>query len=270
MLEKIIKDNRHQPEFYLRNQLKEYLQILILRYIYSSPKYKGLVFYGGTCLAQCYGLPRLSEDLDFVDLEKNIKLDELAKDIRQFLEKQDGLSLKTKIQKFRIYLKFPIMKELGLAKDRAESDYLIVKVEVFSGFDFCHNFTEELKPIFKFNHSILIKTFDLPTLMATKVRAVLYRKWEKTSKAGQTLARVKGRDFFDLLWFLQKKIEPNFQCLEEISNKRELKQELLKRIASIDGRSVAFDLKNFVADPDFADALGRNIKEILGSEIERW
>ncbi len=270
VLEKIIEENRDKPDFYVRNLLREYLQILVLHYIYSSEKYKELFFYGGTCLAHCHNLPRLSEDLDFVDVKKRVNINNLAEDTKLFLEKEVGIVPEIKVQKFRIYFKFPVLKSLGLVKDNAESDYLFVKVEIFSDFDFCNEFKEEFKPIFKFNYPILVKTFDLPTLMSTKVRAVLYRKWEKTSKAGETLIRAKGRDFFDLMWFLQKNIEPNFHCIEKIKNKKELKAELLKKIENVDERSVSLDLKNFVADSNFADNLGKNIKEILKKELESW
>ncbi len=270
ILEKIIEENRNKPDFYVRNLLREYLQILILRYIYSSEKYKQLFFYGGTCLAHCHDLPRLSEDLDFVDVDKEVDINELAKETKFFLEKEAGLVPEIKVQKFRIYFKFPILKDLGLAKDRSRSDQLFVKVEIFSAFDFCGQFEKEFKPVFKFDQSVLVKTFDLPTLMATKVRAVLYRRWAKTNKEGEALVQVKGRDFFDLMWFLQKKVEPNFHCLEAINTKAELKTELLKRIESIDEKSVALDLENFVADSNFANDLGKNIKSILKKELERW
>lgn len=270
ILEKIVEENRDKPDFYVRNLLREYLQILILHHIYSCEKYRELFFYGGTCLAHCHNLPRLSEDLDFVDTKREVDIYALAEDARLFLEKEAGLAPETKIQKFRVYFKFPVLKSLGLAKSKAESDHLFVRIEVFSDFDFCSGFKEEFKPIFKFNYPILVKTFDLPTLMSTKIRAVLYRKWEKTSKTGETLVRAKGRDFFDLIWFLQKNVEPNFHCIEKVKNKRELKEELLKRIESVDERSVSLDLKNFVADSNFADNLGKNVKEILKKELEKW
>ncbi len=199
ILKKIVEDNYDKPDFYVRNLLKEYLQILILSYIYSKKPYKELFFYGGTCLSHCYNLPRLSEDLGFVDVKKEVKIKDISKDIASFLEKKENLPLKLKVHGFHIYFKFPILKDLGLVKNKAESDYLFVKVEIFSDFNFCESFQEEFKTIFKYYHSVLVKTFDLPTLMATKVRAVLYRRWEKTGKDGEALATVKGRDFFDLM-----------------------------------------------------------------------
>ncbi len=269
-LKKIVEDNTDKPNFYVRNLLREYLQVLIISYIYSSKKYKKLFFYGGTCLAHCYNLPRLSEDLDFVDIKKEIDLNELAKDVVVFLSKEANISPISKVQKFRIYFKFPILEELGLAKEKVESNYLFVKVEVFSDFNFCLNFKEEFKPIFKFNQSVLVKTFDLETLMATKIRAVLYRKWEKTTKSGKTLIEVKGRDFFDLMWLIKNNIEPNLSCIEGVKSKKELKEVLLKIVDSADKRSIALDLKNFLADDDFALDIGENIKKILRDELERW
>ncbi len=268
ILKKIAEENSDKPDFYIRNLLKEYLQILILHYIYSSGEYKSLFFYGGTCLAQCYNLPRLSEDLDFVDVKKEIKIKKLAKDIEKFFKEQIKLPVEVKTQKFRIYFKFPILKELGFASSKSESDYLFVKVEIFSGFDFCADFKEAFIPIFKFNYSILIKTFDLPTLMATKIRAVLYRKWEQTNKKGDTLTKVKGRDFFDLMWFLQKGVEPNFNCLERISNKDELADILLEKIKKIDKKSIEYDLKNFISDQNFVADVSENIKNILEAIIK--
>ncbi|MBI3671778.1 nucleotidyl transferase AbiEii/AbiGii toxin family protein, partial [Candidatus Azambacteria bacterium] len=147
------------------------MQVLVLDYIYSNDKYSGLVFYGGTCLAHCFGLPRLSEDLDFVDTGNNIDLGELTNDLKNFFKEKTDLQAAFKMQKFRIYLKFPILNELGLSSGSgSESDVLILKLEVFNDLGFCEKYKTQIKPLFKYNRSILIKTFDLPTLMSTKIR----------------------------------------------------------------------------------------------------
>ncbi len=270
ILKKIVSDNYDKSDFYTRNLLREYLQIFILKYIYSSKDYKDLFFYGGTCLSQCYGIPRLSEDLDFVDTKKDINLDNLAKDVKSFFENNTDISPEIKIQKFRIYLKFPILKELGFVKDLSEPTHLFIKIEVFSDFDFCNKFKTEFKPIFKFNHSVLIKTFDIETLMATKVRAIMYRKWEKTSKDGKSLALVKGRDFFDLMWFLEKGIEPNLDCIEGVQTKEELKCILLEKVDNADSKSIEYDLKAFISDQDFVLNISSNIKDIIIKNLNNW
>jgi hypothetical protein len=269
----IIKDilAKHQdtPVFFKRNLIKEYLQVLVLDYIYSVPKYSSLVFYGGSSLVHCYGLPRLSEDLDFVDIKKEIDLDVLAKDLEKFFADKTDLRVVAKRQSFRVYLKFPILKELGIVDDNSsESDFLFLKVEISDKFDYCSAYEIETKPIFRFNRSVLVKTFDLPTLMATKIRAVLNRTWEKRDKTGETIITVKGRDYFDLMWYLEKGIKPNLGCIENNASIDELKNNILAIVEKIDERSITLDLENFISDQNFVKNLGKNIKDILTLQIK--
>ncbi|HFC10649.1 MAG TPA: hypothetical protein ENJ75_00410, partial [Candidatus Kaiserbacteria bacterium] len=172
IMKNILREHSGESELYRRTLLKEYMQILTLDFIYSNNRYKSLVFYGGACLAHCFGLPRLSEDLDFVDTDGSVDLDSLANDLKIFFKKKTNLPVIIRRQKFRIELKFPILRELGQS-GTSETDILILKIEVFSDFDFCKKYKTEINPLFKFNKSILMKTFDLPTLMSTKIRAVL-------------------------------------------------------------------------------------------------
>jgi len=250
-----------------RNLLKEYLQIVVLDYIYSHPAYSNLVFYGGSCLSHCFGLNRLSEDIDFIDIKKEINISQLAEDIKGYFNKNTDIKIKTSIQKFRIYLKFPVLKELNLAEP-SESDLLFLKVKVFKEFRSCKDYKIQFIPVMRFNKSIIIKTFDLSTLMATKIMAILHRKWEKTDKNGRTIIKVKGRDYFDLLWYLKKGIIPNIRCIEGIKTKEELKKKLLKIVEDIDQKSIQLDLEQFIESDAFIKSLSKNIKEILLPEIE--
>jgi hypothetical protein len=261
-LTKLIKDSASENKIFRRNLLKNYLQILVLDFIYADRKYSQLIFYGGSSLSHCYNMPRLSEDLDFVDLKKKIEIPKLAKDLEIHFKKNTDLEVKTVSQKFRIYLKFPLLRELGLA-GKSESDLLFLKIEIFKEFDFCADFKIETIPLFKFNRTVLVKTFDLPTLMATKIQAVLMRKWEKTDKSGKILATVKGRDYYDLLWYLEKGIMPNFECMKGITNKKELKEQLLAVIMKVDDRSIRIDLESLIDNPELVKNLSNNIIDIL-------
>lgn len=267
VLKNILAENIDKSAMYKRNLLKEYLQIYVLDYIYSSDKYKDLVFYGGSCLAQVYGLPRLSEDLDFVDIKKEVDINLLADDLSKFFSKKTDLNPEIKVQKFRIYLKFSILKEMNLSGG-AETDLLFLKIEIFKGFDFCNNYEFQIKPLFKLNKSLLVKTFDLPTLMSTKIRAVLFRKWEKTDKQGKILLNVKGRDYFDLMWYLEKGVKPNLKCIE-CENLKNLKNKLLENIKNVDDKSIQLDLENFIADNNFVKNLSKNIKDILLAGVDK-
>lgn len=266
-LKSLIDKSIAKNNLYKRNLLKEYLQIFVLNYIYANPKYNELVFYGGSCLAHCYNLPRLSEDLDFIDIKKEIKIAEFAKDIEEYFQKNTDLKIKTTIQKFRIYLKFPCLWELNIAK-KPESNLLFLKIEIFKEFDFCKKYKIKIIPSFRFNYPILIKTFDLPTLMATKIRAILLREWIRTDKKGKTIIKVKGRDYYDLMWYLKKGIKPNLDCVKIIKNKKDLKVKLLDKISKIDPRSIYLDLEALIDDKNFVEKLSKNIKNILKTSIE--
>ncbi len=266
ILASIVNETPSKNNLFKRNLLKEYLQVVVLDFIYSQKDYSQLLFYGGSALAQCFDLQRLSEDLDFIDEKKNVSIIELAKDLEEYFSKRTDLKVKTTVQKFRIYLKFPILRELGLSS-KSETDDLFLKIEVYTDFDFCAKYSTDIRPIFKFNRSVLINTLDISTLMATKIRAILFRKWEKTDKQGKTLIKVKGRDYFDLLWYLQKGIVPNISCIEGIKDMKELKEKLLAMVADVDSQSIQLDLEALISSPGFASNVSRNMKAILEREI---
>lgn len=267
IIKNLLNENKDAADIFKRNVIKEYLQVLSLGFIYSNPKYQDLIFYGGSCLKHCYGLDRLSEDLDFVDIKKEVDIKKLADDMKKYFEKELDLEIKTKIQKFRIYLKFPILFKLDIAK-MGDSDFLFLKVEIFKGCDFCKNPKTQILPLFKYGKSVLIKTFDLPTLMATKIGAVLYRKWEQSDKEGNVLIKVKGRDYFDLMWYLNKGILPDMACIEGVKDYTELKKKLIDIVEKIDERSIKLDLEPLIKDTDFVDNLSKNLKNILIGEIK--
>jgi hypothetical protein len=271
ILENILSESKTSNDIFKRNLIKEYLQIFVLEFIYAHPRYSQLFFYGGSCLAHCFGLPRLSEDLDFVDKGKKINMDELANDLEKYFKENIdiGKNVEAKSQKFRVYLKFPVLYELGLSEGRKEdTDLLFLKVEVFSDFDFCEKHDTEIRPIFKFNRSVLIKTFDLSTLMASKIGAILERKWEKTDKTGKTLIKVKGRDYFDLMWYLEKGVKPNLKCIKSIKDMDDLRKKLLSIISKIDSSSIKLDLDAFINNEALVKNISSNLKDILVREIK--
>lgn len=266
-LKDLVEKSKTTNTLFKRNILKEYLQILVLEFVYTHPEYSQMFFYGGSCLAHCFGLPRLSEDLDFVDVKRTVAIEKLADDLIQYFKNKTDIAITATVQKFRVYLKFPLLRELGLA-GRSESDLLFLKIEIFKEFKFS-KYKTEIIPLFKFNKSILVKTFDLSTLMATKIGAILYRKWEKKTKTGEIIARVKGRDYFDLMWYFEKGITPNIDCIKDVTDKKELKEKLLEAIEKVDAKSIALDLEAFIDKKDFVENLSKNMKAILMRGLEK-
>jgi hypothetical protein len=251
-----------------RNMAKEYLQMLVLTFLYTHEDYRNLFFYGGSCLRHCYGLPRLSEDLDFVDIDKRVDIKKLSIEVERFFGDKYDIVVVPRMQKFRCVLKFPMLRALGLATE-SDSDMLYLKVEIYREFDFCNKFGVEIKPIFKFGESVLVRTFNLPTLMATKIHAIMHRKWEKTTKNGKILAIVKGRDYYDLMWYLQQDVKPNMHCFDKILSERDLYKRLLGLVDQVDSQSVKYDLEGLIEDPAYVNILKGNIRDILVSSITR-
>ena len=99
---------------FLRNLLKEELQVYVLNFIYSSGVYRNLIFTGGTCLRKFYGLPRISEDLDF-DLEsESFDFDVFQKDLEKYFYKElQYKTLSLRLKNETLFLKFPVLKEIG-------------------------------------------------------------------------------------------------------------------------------------------------------------
>jgi hypothetical protein len=184
--------------------LKEALQAHVLGYTYNHPVYRQLKFYGGTCLHVVYGLNRLSEDLD-LDNSAGLDLAPLPDDLLSLCRKTLGCpaaSVHAQASEtgiLRLTLKFPILADLGLSPHPDEALHL--KVEISS-----HRQTAVIvkTPVFFHGLSFVPAHFSLETMMAGKILACLERNFQR----GREGAPLKGRDFYDLLWFMQKRVWP--------------------------------------------------------------
>jgi predicted nucleotidyltransferase component of viral defense system len=193
-----------------RIRLKEALQSLVLEYIYNHSNYRGLNFYGGTCAHVIYNLNRLSEDID-LDNSKGIELDNFGDDLLDHFHRVWGYQdVDVKHQEsqqgiIRETLRFPILYELGLSPHIDEM--LHVKVEISQRHQVA---VIKRTPVIYLGRSFVPSHFSLETLMAGKMLTCL----ERSFQVGETTIAIKGRDFYDLLWFMQQRIQPFDQKLE--------------------------------------------------------
>ena len=184
--------------------LKEFLQAYTLDFLYNHRVYRKLNFYGGTCLHINYGLNRLSEDLD-LDNSNEIDLHSLEEDLLAFFRVNIGYDeVNARSQQgergiYRITLKFPILYTLGLTAHRDES--LNLKVEVSQHKQIA---VIQKTPTLVYGRSFVTAHFSLETMMAGKMLACLERNFQ----VGNSAITIKGRDFYDLLWFMQRKVQP--------------------------------------------------------------
>lgn len=182
------------------HELREWLQHYALAALHEHGAFEDIAFIGGTCLRLYHYTRRYSEDLDFsiVDGKKMSKdqILDLVKNVTTAF-RQWGIEVNAKHKHTTAVaatqFKFPgLLKDIGAAP-MAETN-LMIKFEVDTEPPLGAQYTTEVRsrPILS-----AVKMHDLPSLMAGKLHAILARPWEK------------GRDWYDLLWYLGNKVEPN-------------------------------------------------------------
>lgn len=260
-------------KIYIRNLLKESLQFYVLNFIYSSQAWKNLIFTGGTCLRRCYGLPRLSEDIDFNIEEKNLDFKTFSDNIDTYFSKKlqfRDLNINFKPKNQTFYLKFPILSQLGFITP-SESNILFLRID-FS-FNLSKEFATESNLISGHDFSFLVRNYDLSTLFANKIMALLERKFKK---GGHQKEPFKGRDVFDIVWFIQKsresggKLKPNLKRIKdltEIKTTKELREKLITKIEKIEPKALIEDLKPFFSDITFVQHFSKIYQNFIREGI---
>lgn len=253
---------------FVRNLLKEELQVLVLNFIYTST-YKNLIFTGGTCLRKFYGLPRISEDLDF-DIEgQDFSFEQFQKDLKEYFVKDlQYKDLELKFKNLTLFLKFPVLKEIGFSGS-SDTDILFVRLDY--SFDKYGNFGIENQLFSAYDFSFLARTYDFPTLMANKIAAFLTREYRK---GGDQKESFKGRDAFDLVWMLGEakktgiKINlPRIESLTGVDDLDKLKKRILGKANKINPRDLQNDLRGFFKDTAFVDSFCQNFLDLLKTNI---
>lgn len=225
-----------------RDVLREYLQTQVLKVLYGSEFGGKVSFLGGTSLRFIHNISRFSEDLDFDLIEKqNFNIEKMGNELGRKIELL-GFSLDLKIKTTQnihvIYFKFKnVLQEFGFRVQGNEK--FLIKFEIdFAPYE---RIEFETKFVDKFNERFPIIINTLPTLFAQKIIALKLRPYQK------------GRDFYDLVWFLAQKIEPNYAILQEkglaVGNKSQLKDELGKIIAVSNLEQAKKDVAPFLFSP---------------------
>jgi len=265
-LQKIVDEGKLQnkPLEYIKIELKEALIIRTLDFIYNSPHYNQLIFTGGTALKIIGKTSRLSEDLDLDYLDEAIDLKKIADDLVSHFKNFgiDDLKFTIRAEEKILTIKFPILLKLGLVNNaKNESDLLFLKIELEK--NPYPSFQTQTTPIMTDNLFFVIRHYDFPTLFANKIGAILGRK----GKVFYDKYDFKGRDFYDLIWFLENKIQPNLERVKEIlKNEQNLEINtydelwpLLKdRIEKINTNGIYDDMKNLLSANESVKTLAKN------------
>lgn len=238
----------------LRNVLKEELQFYVLNFIFHHPEYSNWIMYGGSALRICHGLDRMSVDLDFEVAHKIDEsfLNELKKEITEYFNNIYGLDselLTVKVTTDRgLRLCFNIGDLVGL---NIHSKQVIVKIDL-NHFTAVKTTIERI-PINRNQLSFVIKTYNMSSLMASKIAAILLRR--QRGGIDGILYEEKGRDIYDLLWYMDKKIVPDLDYLKakniDITNLRELFDKLTLKMNTVNNTNLKNDLSPLFVDQNF-------------------
>ncbi len=206
---------RNNDEY--RHALKEIVQEIALLGLWRAQFFTHAAFYGGTALRIFHGLDRFSEDLDFsLDApDANFDLAAYLPSVRDELAAwgfEMEVAQKIKVHESAIHSAcikggtlIHLMKITSIrppVPGVSPNQVLKIKLEIdinpppHAGFETKFG----LAPL-----PYAARVYDLPSLFAGKLHALLARAWKN---------RVKGRDYYDYLWFLSQDVPVNMRHLE--------------------------------------------------------
>ena len=259
---------------YIKIELKEMLIYYTLDFIYNSPKWNKLIFGGGTALKIIGKTARLSEYLDMDYLGEKFDSNKFLLDLVGYFKQLglDDISYASKQNGKIIVLKFPVLQKLGFVENiKSESDLLYLKIEIEKNKYSVYGV--KATPITKDNLFFVAKNYDMETLFANKIGAIMGRK----DKIFQDKFDFKGRDFYDLIWFLKNGIKPNLKRVKQIikseqsvviKNYDDIWKLIQKRIENIDTRGIYADMKDLVESPEGIKQLADNYLDIYNDLVK--
>jgi predicted nucleotidyltransferase component of viral defense system len=256
----LAKYNPKSKEDY-ENAFKEILQEIVLLGLDRSGFFEKAAFCGGTALRIMYGLDRFSEDLDFTLLRPDpgfqLKkyFSSLERELKAFgfefslqaVEKSREQKIESAFLKTSAHMLFlNIRGGRGFAGGVHKDQVMKIKFEV--DVDPATSFDTEIKTLF-LPSPYTVKTLTLPSLFAGKMHAALLRNWK---------TRTKGRDFYDVQWYLARGSAIKKSYLEEKMQASKalvepLTRELLislfeKRAEAVDWDQAKADVLGFLKD----------------------
>jgi len=235
------------------NALKEIVQEIMLFALWRADFFEVAAFQGGTSLRILHGLPRFSEDIDFILLKPNLEfswqpyLNKLTETCNEFGMQPEVLDKKNMDRNVRAALikDSSIANQLNLSFVNNQKDQkLKIKLEIDcnpptgSGFDYTYL---DFPVDFEVGHQ------DMSSNFALKTHALLCRPY------------LKGRDWYDFNWYIAQGVTPNLKLLknaleqygpwqgESLNVDREwLVNALSEKITSINWKDAADDVERFL------------------------
>jgi len=265
------------------NALKEIIQEIALLGLWRSKFFEKAAFYGGSALRILYGLDRFSEDLDFSLLERdsNFSLTPYCRAVEDELkgfgfsvtvkkkEKTSETNIDSAFIKARTLENMIIIDTPKSLRKKIYSEK-IMKIKLEIDIDPPGGVQTEARYLFQ-PVPFSVNTYTLPCLFAGKMHSILCRAWGE---------RVKGRDWYDLVWYVGRNTPVNLKHLEnrmrqtehlkpdETLTEKLLKEKLQERIKTVNFHNAAGDVRNFLKDPLSLDVWSEEFFRVVCEKIK--
>ena len=233
--------------------LREIVQQIALAGLARAGFFEKAAFYGGTCLRIFHGLPRFSEDMDFSLLEADEAFSLEAyfpAIVEEFALLGQSVTITQKLKSHQSDIRSAFLKsetaQYDLQLERGRAIKIKIEVDTTPPLNFGTEWHELDLP-----RPFHARCVSLPCLFAGKLSALIYRAWQH---------RVKGRDWYDFEWYVNKGVPMNFthfveRACEGGKEERDamtpelMMQRLRARITSANVQDVKTDVVNFIDDP---------------------
>lgn len=264
-LESMIAKYNPKNNLERENAIKEIIQEIALAGLSRGGFFEKAAFYGGTCLRIFYGLDRFSEDLDFalVKKEEGFKFDDYFPRLkREFLSYGIDLNIELKKKSNASLVQSAFLKGNSLMfmmtffPKNEDAKYILSNQKIKIKFEIDMDNPEGGITEYKyrmFPSPYEIQVFDEETLFAGKIHAILCREYKN---------HVKGRDYYDYLFYIGKKVPFNMKYLEnklkntgkiamdEILSLDRVKEFLRDRFEKVNYNQAIEDVSNFIVQKE--------------------
>ncbi len=241
--------------------LREIMQEIALAGLSRTDFFENAAFYGGTALRIFYGLDRFSDDLDFSLLSKklNFSLEPyFSAIVTEFESLGMTVSIREKDKKIKTSIESAFLKTETIWKQLVLED-IVKQAGIQSNKSIMIKIEVDCKPPLSFEteekllirpFSFYVKCFKQSSLFAGKMHVLLFRKWKN---------RVKGRDWYDLEWYIKNGIPLNIEHFltrakdtgdwqEDAITKEQILQLLKNKINTVSIKNVKDDVVRFIKD----------------------
>lgn len=276
IIKNAIETERSRNAPFIFTRVKEVIQDYLLHFVYSNSDFKQLIFTGGTCLRKVFGLPRLSEDVDF-DFIGKFSIKQFSDKLKSyFLSDLQYKSVETKIAGSgrTVFIKFPrLLKEVGMVKTAADRRQLFVRCDFSAenlGF-----YQTEVHPISTREFTFFVNSYDLSTMFANKIIAFLERDFRR---GREQKISFKGRDLFDLVWLIElaQKTETGLAPRWErvfsglkVSKKQQVIDRVAEKVGKINPRDIQRDLIPFIESPKTIKTFSEHFVDLIVTGLKR-